>query len=327
MRPTFAACITALDDVLDLTEAVSERVVLFEIHEVEADAKQLSQVLVKSCEAVARAIRLLPTLKRSREILDLCVEINRLENEADRTYRHALATLYRANGSPQQALSMCSSGATSTTTSKLRPTAVKTWRTSSKGSCWSTPDERRADRHDRSGACFRLHQRLSRRGELDRHGRVDTRALTAHGRASGRRPSTSSRFKVFETESGGSIAKGVDPHVGLAHASWAPRWSARSRGTSSPGGWRLPTSSSHALLGGLRGRGDYEGRLRIARRGLLLKTAAFIVVSPMFGMVLGALLMRLTDRALRTPFPERRRSHLSAASARLCGALFAGARR
>ena len=96
--------ITALDDVLDLTEAVSERVVLFEIQEVEADAKQLSQVLVKSCEAVARAIRLLPTLKRSREILDLCVEINRLENEADRTYRHALATLYRANGSPQQLL-------------------------------------------------------------------------------------------------------------------------------------------------------------------------------------------------------------------------------
>jgi uncharacterized protein len=96
--------ITALDDVLDLTEAVSERVVLFGIQEAEEDAKQLSQVLVKSCEAVARAIRLLPTLKRSREILDLCVEINRLENEADRTYRHALATLYRTNGSSAQVL-------------------------------------------------------------------------------------------------------------------------------------------------------------------------------------------------------------------------------
>ncbi len=96
--------ITALDDVLDLTEAVSERVVLFGIQEAEEDAKQLSLVLVKSCEAVARAIRLLPTLKRSREILDLCVEINRLENEADRTYRHALATLYRTNGSSAQLL-------------------------------------------------------------------------------------------------------------------------------------------------------------------------------------------------------------------------------
>ena len=34
--------ITALDDVLDLTEAVSERVVLFGIQEAQADAKQLS---------------------------------------------------------------------------------------------------------------------------------------------------------------------------------------------------------------------------------------------------------------------------------------------
>jgi predicted phosphate transport protein (TIGR00153 family) len=96
--------ITALDDVLDLTEAVAERVVLFGIQTAEEDAKQLSQVLVRSCEAVARAIRLLPTIKRSREILDLCVEINRLENEADRAYRHALATLYRTNGSSAQLL-------------------------------------------------------------------------------------------------------------------------------------------------------------------------------------------------------------------------------
>jgi uncharacterized protein len=96
--------ITALDDVLDLTEAVSERVVLFEIESSQEDARVLSQVLVKSSEAVARAIHLLPTLKRSQEILDFCVEINRLENEADRTYRHALATLYQANAAPTHPL-------------------------------------------------------------------------------------------------------------------------------------------------------------------------------------------------------------------------------
>jgi len=96
--------ITALDDVLDLTEAVSERVVLFEIESSQEDARLLSQVLVKSSEAVARAIHLLPTLKRSQEILDFCVEINRLENEADRTYRHALATLYQANAAPTHPL-------------------------------------------------------------------------------------------------------------------------------------------------------------------------------------------------------------------------------
>jgi predicted phosphate transport protein (TIGR00153 family) len=96
--------ISALDDVLDLTEAVSERVVLFEIESSQEDARLLSQVLVRSSEAVARAIHLLPTLKRSQEILDCCVEINRLENEADRTYRHALAMLYQANAAPTHPL-------------------------------------------------------------------------------------------------------------------------------------------------------------------------------------------------------------------------------
>jgi predicted phosphate transport protein (TIGR00153 family) len=98
--------ITTLDDVLDLTEAVSERVVLFEINETQEDAQHLSKILVQSAEAVAKAIRLLPALKRSREILDYCVEINRLENEADQTYRHALATLYRGSGSPDQVLNV-----------------------------------------------------------------------------------------------------------------------------------------------------------------------------------------------------------------------------
>jgi predicted phosphate transport protein (TIGR00153 family) len=98
--------ITALDDVLDLTEAVSERVVLFEVAETQDDAQQLSQVLVRSCEAVAKAIHLVPTLKRSSEILALCVEINRLENEADRTYRHALAGLYRQNEPSQMLFAM-----------------------------------------------------------------------------------------------------------------------------------------------------------------------------------------------------------------------------
>ena len=96
--------ITALDDVLDLTEAVSERVVLFEIKTSQDDAQTLSRVLVRSSEAVAKAIRLLPTLRRSDEILEICIEINRLENEADRTYRHALATLYRSDTAPTQAL-------------------------------------------------------------------------------------------------------------------------------------------------------------------------------------------------------------------------------
>jgi predicted phosphate transport protein (TIGR00153 family) len=95
--------VSALDDVLDLTEAISDRVVLFRIASTAEGAQALANVLLQSCEAVASAIRLLPTLKRSDEILELCQEINRLESEADRAYRKAMAALYH-NGSASNQL-------------------------------------------------------------------------------------------------------------------------------------------------------------------------------------------------------------------------------
>ncbi len=93
--------ITKLDDVLDLIEAVSERLVLFEIRETHNHAIELVRVLQKSCEDVLRATRLLPELsKRSKELLEICVEINRLENEADGIYRRAIAELFKPGHDP-----------------------------------------------------------------------------------------------------------------------------------------------------------------------------------------------------------------------------------
>jgi predicted phosphate transport protein (TIGR00153 family) len=88
--------ISKLDDVLDHIEAVSERLVLFEIATVRPPAVELTRVLLKCCEHVHRAMLLMPTLSAKREeLLEICVEINRLENEADHIYRRALAELYR----------------------------------------------------------------------------------------------------------------------------------------------------------------------------------------------------------------------------------------
>lgn len=92
--------ISRMDDVLDLTEAVSERVLLFEIKEARPQAKELSELLVKSCEKMLRAIELLPNLKSSKELLEICVEIGKLENEADVAYRKAIAALFKPGNDP-----------------------------------------------------------------------------------------------------------------------------------------------------------------------------------------------------------------------------------
>src|SRR5882757_10066104 len=55
----------------------------------------------------------------------------------------------------------------------------------------------------------------------------------------------------------------------------------------------LPTSSSHALIGGLAGAAIVKGGTGSLDMGFFMKTAIFIVVSPLVGMALGAALMRI----------------------------------
>lgn len=61
----------------------------------------------------------------------------------------------------------------------------------------------------------------------------------------------------------------------------------------------LPTSSSHALVGGLVGAGITKGGLDAIHAASVEKTALFILISPIAGLVLGWLAMQLARAALR----------------------------
>ncbi len=94
-RADIHSLITALDDVLDVIEAVSERDALYEVKALPEFVVKLADSLKLATVAVDQAIKLLPQVKQPKEMLVLCVEINRLENEADATYRQGLAQLFK----------------------------------------------------------------------------------------------------------------------------------------------------------------------------------------------------------------------------------------
>lgn len=94
-RADIHALITRLDDVLDMIEAVSERVALFRVREANPLANKLADVLLEACEIIAKVVALVPDVsKSSAAILEASVEVNRLENEADEIYRTALSQLF-----------------------------------------------------------------------------------------------------------------------------------------------------------------------------------------------------------------------------------------
>ncbi|HSI24964.1 MAG TPA: inorganic phosphate transporter [Methylotenera sp.] len=70
----------------------------------------------------------------------------------------------------------------------------------------------------------------------------------------------------------------------------------------------IPSSSSHALVGGLVGAGVAKGGTSAIIAGGLIKTSVFIIISPMFGMLVAMLLMVLVLWIVekRSPYPTER---------------------
>jgi len=86
-----------LDDIVDLSEEVADRIVMCKVCAPDANSIKLAEIILAASEEIRKAIKGLKNLKRSRRILDHCIEINRLENEGDRHFREALSILLNEN--------------------------------------------------------------------------------------------------------------------------------------------------------------------------------------------------------------------------------------
>jgi len=88
---------SSLDDVIDFIYSAGERTLLYNITVPTRSAEQLAEVIVAQCEQIAAGVR---KLERPQDVLQHCVEINRLENEADRLLRAAIAGLFATEKEP-----------------------------------------------------------------------------------------------------------------------------------------------------------------------------------------------------------------------------------
>ncbi len=94
-REDIYALASRLDDVLDLIDAVADRLLIYKITKPTDGCVDMAKVIVKTAEATDRAVRCLRTL--SPYYHKHCIEVNRLENEADRLLRDLLAGLFEGS--------------------------------------------------------------------------------------------------------------------------------------------------------------------------------------------------------------------------------------
>jgi uncharacterized protein len=88
---------TALDDVLDTMEDATFRIVAYRIDPIPRPAVELGKMIANSCTALGKALQ---ALQAKESVMDACIEVNRLEEEADAVERTMLATLFSSNTDP-----------------------------------------------------------------------------------------------------------------------------------------------------------------------------------------------------------------------------------
>ncbi|GAA1412910.1 DUF47 domain-containing protein [Oerskovia turbata] len=82
---------SALDDCMDYMEEAADLIVLYKIEELPARVGEQVQVLQRAAELTAEAM---PRLRSLNDLAEYWVEVNRLENQADKIHRKLLAELF-----------------------------------------------------------------------------------------------------------------------------------------------------------------------------------------------------------------------------------------
>ena len=88
---------SSLDDVLDLMNAAVARTWMYKIMDPPPAAAKLSKLISAQCEQLGAAVA---HLRKNGDVLDRCVEIKRVENEADAVSRGAIGDLFEIEKDP-----------------------------------------------------------------------------------------------------------------------------------------------------------------------------------------------------------------------------------
>lgn len=82
---------SSLDDVLDFVNAAAERTWMYKINDPPPAAAKLSRLVFEQCEQLRQAVA---HLRNNGDVIERCIEIKRLENEADVVSREAIGRLF-----------------------------------------------------------------------------------------------------------------------------------------------------------------------------------------------------------------------------------------
>jgi hypothetical protein len=93
-REDIALLAHTMDDIIDFIHAAADSMFIYKITSPTQRAKELADVIVQGAAEMEKAVVGLRKKSEFKKMLERCVEMNRLENVADRIYRAAIGELF-----------------------------------------------------------------------------------------------------------------------------------------------------------------------------------------------------------------------------------------
>lgn len=93
-RSDLKALLERVDDIVDVADAAAQRLWLHQCGPATPEARALVEVFLESARKVQQLVGLLRTLREPQEVLEVCLELDRLESRGDALYRSAMLSLF-----------------------------------------------------------------------------------------------------------------------------------------------------------------------------------------------------------------------------------------
>jgi predicted phosphate transport protein (TIGR00153 family) len=93
-REDIAALAHSMDDVTDFIQAAADAMLIYKVAKPGQRAKELADTIVQGAAEVEKAMPCLRHRNQLNQTIEQCVELNRLENVADRVFRSAIGELF-----------------------------------------------------------------------------------------------------------------------------------------------------------------------------------------------------------------------------------------
>ncbi len=93
-----------IDRVMNAVQDVAQAVAIYNVEQATSESRELALRAVEACLRLSRAIASLKEKERSDETVNLCAEIERIEEKSDLVIHRAIKTLFQEEGDDEAAL-------------------------------------------------------------------------------------------------------------------------------------------------------------------------------------------------------------------------------